>query len=83
MVLHRPLTWDGRTLGLGAAAPRQVAAGFVTGLQPGDWVSLHWDCVCDRLTQPQLRALRRYTERHLRLASTGNRGPESVATRLA
>ncbi len=71
MVQQRPLTWDGRMLGLGAAAPRQVAAGLVTGLQPGDWVSLHWDCVCDRLTQPQLRALRSYTARHLRLASAG------------
>jgi hypothetical protein len=32
-------------------------------------VSVHWDCVCDRLTPSQLRALRRYTARHLRLAS--------------
>ena len=70
-MLRRPLTWDGRTLGLSPAAPHQVAAGFVTGLRPQDWVSLHWDCVCDRLTQPQLRALRRYTARHLRLANTG------------
>jgi Family of unknown function (DUF6390) len=70
MVAQRPLTWDGRKLSLGAAAPHPVATGFVTGLRPGEWVSLHWDCVCDRLTQPQLRALRRYTARHLRLAST-------------
>lgn len=41
---------------------------FVTGLRPGDWVSLRWDCVCDRLSQPQLLALRRFTDRHLRLA---------------
>lgn len=68
-VRRRPLTWDGRTLGLGEAAPAEVAAGFVTGLRSGDWVSLHWDCVCDRLTQPQLRALRHYTARHIRLAS--------------
>lgn len=68
-VLRRPLTWDGRALGLGAAAPCEVTAGFVTGLRPGEWVSLHWDCVCDRLTGPQLRALRRYTVRHLRLAA--------------
>jgi hypothetical protein len=68
-VLRRPLTWDGRMLSLGPAAPVPVAAGFITGLQRGDWVSVHWDCVCDRLTPPQLRALRRYTARHLRLAS--------------
>jgi Family of unknown function (DUF6390) len=70
MVLRRPLTWDGRLLGLGPAVPHQVAAGFITDLRPGDWVSLHWDCVCDRLTRPQLRALRCYTARHLRLAAS-------------
>ena len=68
-VRRRPLTWDGRLLGLGPAALHPVTGGFITGLRPGDWVSLHWDCVCDRLTQPQLRALRRYTARHLRLAT--------------
>ena len=31
---------------------------------PGDWVSLHWDWICDRLTQRQLRALRAFTLRH-------------------
>jgi len=67
MVERRPLTWDGRVLGFGAPAPCQVAPGLVTDLRPGEWVSLHWDCVCDRLTPPQLRSLRRYTARHLRL----------------
>ena len=32
---------------------------------PGDWVSLHWDWICDRLSQRQLRALRGFTPRHL------------------
>ena len=35
------------------------------GIGPGDWVSLHWDWVCDRLSQRQLRALRAFTVRHL------------------
>ena len=34
-------------------------------LVPGDWVSLHWEWVCDRLTDASLRALRHYTRRHL------------------
>jgi len=68
LVMRRPLRWDGRVFGYGLAAPQQAAAGFVTGLRPGDWVSMHWDRVCDRLSQPQLLALRRYTARHLRLA---------------
>ena len=35
------------------------------GNQTGDVVSLHWDWICDRLTDRQLRALRTYTLRHL------------------
>jgi hypothetical protein len=68
-VMRRPLHWDGREIGYGLAAPREAAAGFAAGLRPGDWVSLHWDRVCDRLSQPQLLALRRFTARHLRLAN--------------
>ena len=72
IVRQRPLTWDGRSLGLGPAEPRPVMTGFAGPLQPGDWVSLHWDCVCDRLTAGQLRALRRFTLRHMRLAQAGS-----------
>jgi hypothetical protein len=75
VVSRRPLTWDGRVLGFGPPAPCQPAAGFITGLQPGDWVSLHWDCVCDRLAKPQLLALRRYTARHLRLYNAPAQAP--------
>lgn len=69
VVLRRPLTWDGCALALGSPIPCQVEAGFVAGLRPGDWVSLHWSRVCDRLSAPQLLALRHYTVRHLRLAN--------------
>ena len=31
----------------------------------GDWVSMHWEWVCDRLDARQLAALRRYTRTHL------------------
>ena len=78
VVARRPLTWDGRVLGLGPPEPCEVTAGFVTGLRPGDWVSVHWDRVCDRLSQAQLLALRRYTTRHMRLASAA--GGQSEAT---
>ena len=67
VVSRRPLTWDGRELALGLPAPCQAAAGLITGLCPGDWVSLHWNCVCDRLSQAQVQALRRYSARHLQL----------------
>jgi hypothetical protein len=71
VVLRRPLTWNDRTgvLALGQPAPTPAAPGFVTGLQPGDWVSLHWGCVCDRLTSSQVHALRYYSDLHLKLTS--------------
>jgi hypothetical protein len=77
-VRSRPLAWDGSVLGFGPLALEQISAsfdgkGFVRGLRSGEWVSLHWDWVCDRLTPTQLRALRRFTLRHLRMANAGSR----------
>jgi hypothetical protein len=37
--------------------------------QPGDWVSMHWEWVCDRLTPEQLTSLRRYTVFHLSMVN--------------
>lgn len=63
VVMSRPLEWDGAALRLGhrrdevvriAAAGRHLAADPVVG----DWVSMHWDWVCDRLTEQQVRRLR-------------------------
>jgi hypothetical protein len=69
-VESRPLTWDGRRLALGApraeTAVRSVdGVGLADPVRPGDWVSLHWEWVCDRLTGTQVARLRGYTERHL------------------
>jgi hypothetical protein len=49
-------------------------------LVPGDWVSLHWEWVCDRLTESSLRALRHYTGRHLDIVNGGVElsGPAAV-----
>jgi hypothetical protein len=69
VVSRRPLAWDGRELALGPPVPCQPASGLVTGLCPGDWVSLHWNCVCDQLSVAQVRALCRYSARHMHLAS--------------
>jgi hypothetical protein len=69
-VLARPLVWDGRTLALGAWAPREVrwrddGHALVGALRPGDWVSLHWDFVCDRLEPAGAARLERVTRRVL------------------
>jgi uncharacterized protein DUF6390 len=80
-VLAPALSWDGRTLSLGPWAERTArfgdgGLGFVSP-EPGDWVSLHWDFVCDRLTLRQAVLLHRTTERAL--AAVGHTvGPATV-----
>ena len=74
VVRSRPLVYDGQRLELGepqleTATSGIGGVGLATGLQPGEWVGLHWDWVCDRLTPHQLVQLRRYTLRHLRIAN--------------
>jgi len=39
-------------------------------LAAGDWCSLHWDWVCDRLEPAQMRSLRAFTPRRSWLLST-------------
>lgn len=81
LVTRRPLRWDGRALGYGPAVPHEAAAGaaeFAAGLRPGDWVSVHWDCVCGRLSRRQLFDLRRFSARHLRLANRAAKPPLPV-----
>ena len=70
VVESQPLSWDGRRLGLGPAVHETAVrsldgAGLGPELAVGDWVSLHWEWVCDRLSPRQLNALRRYTRLHL------------------
>lgn len=77
VVESAPLTWDGRRLDLGPpeteTAERSVGGvGMVDELAVGDWVSLHWEWVCDRLTDRQVGYLRSYTMRHLRIVNEGN-----------
>jgi len=43
----------------------------VPDLAVGDWVSMHWEWVCDRLDTRQLVALKHYTDVHLDLVNGG------------
>ncbi len=70
MVRSRPLTWDGKVIGLGPprleTAQRVVdGRALVDDISPGDWVALHWDWVCDRLNARQLGRLRHYSRLQL------------------
>jgi len=66
VVVSSSLDWDGRRLALRAAAAetarlRRDGHALAHAVQPGDWVSLHWDWVCDRLGPSELAYLRRST----------------------
>jgi hypothetical protein len=74
VVESRPLTWDGRRLELGEPQQETVIRGadgrsLLAPLQPGEWVAMHWEWVCDRLTPEQLTSLRRYTVFHLSMVN--------------
>jgi hypothetical protein len=73
-VAVQPLVFAAGRLTLAAEEKRLVARqidgrGFVDDAQPGDWVSIHWDWACDRLSQRQVRHLRHYTLAHLDLVN--------------
>ena len=73
-VRSRPLVYDGGRVSLGEPAVEVVTSGLggvgpAAGLQPGEWVGIHWGWVCDRLTRRQLETLQQLTHRHLRIAN--------------
>jgi Family of unknown function (DUF6390) len=78
------LSWDGRRLELAPPVTETVVrardgVGLLDELAVGDWVSLHWEWICDRLTPRQLAALRYYTRRHLTIVNeTHASGPATV-----
>jgi hypothetical protein len=74
-VLAPSLLWDTASLRLGAweartARWRADGLAFAGRLEPGDWVSLHWDFVCDRITPAQAAMLQRATRRALAATAT-------------
>ena len=76
VVATQPLTWDGTRLGLGPYQPETVTRavagiGLRADLAEGDWVSMHWDWICDRLSRRQLANLRRYSLLQLHVTNDG------------
>jgi hypothetical protein len=76
VVRSRPLQWDGKRLDLGAPrleTAQRAAGGYELSEEPstGDWVALHWDWVCGRLSDRQVTNLRHYSR--LQLAITNDR----------
>ncbi len=73
-VLSRPVTYDGTDIGLGERRLETVrrsidGLGFLDAFRPGDWVSMHWGWVCDRLSRRQLQLLQRSTLRQFEITN--------------
>jgi hypothetical protein len=87
-IRSEPLEWRWGRLILGperleTATVAVNGAAMVSDLRVGDWVSLHWHWVCDRLTRRQLSTLRYYTQRLLAIANGAVRssGEATFSTR--
>jgi hypothetical protein len=84
LVRSRPLTWEGGKLGYGparleTATVARSGLGFVGGLRPGEWVSLHWDWISDRLTKRQRESLAHYSALSLAAVNgTAHPAPNAV-----
>lgn len=66
VVQSRRLSWDGCRLALAEPAEERVrlsvgGRGFVTEPRPGQWLALHWDWVCDRLSPAEQAELEHWT----------------------
>lgn len=66
VVQSRRLSWDGCRLELAMPAEERVrlsvgGRGFVEQPQPGEWLALHWDWVCDRLSPAEQAELEHWT----------------------
>jgi hypothetical protein len=79
-----PLVWDGRSLRFGA--PQIEVATYATphgtltrAVRAGDVVALHWDWICDILSDRQVRALRGCTARILRMTNEALARPVAAA----
>lgn len=81
LVESQPLEWDGEFLRLGAARVESVAASVDDDATAaaGDLVALHWDYICQRITDRQLTELVRNHTAHLALA---NRHGSRMAARI-
>ncbi len=70
----QPLTWDGARLGYGPTVTETVrraigGRGLAAAVEVGDRVALHWDWVCDRISDDQQQQLAVYSARHLVLVN--------------
>lgn len=75
VVEYYPLVHEDNKLALGAAKDKWCQwqkndSSFVADLRAGDWVTIHWDWVCDKITEVQRQNLKYYTQLSINLANS-------------
>lgn len=74
VVRSQPLAWDGRFLSLAPPRTELVELPIDPDFRapdPGQVVAMHWNRVCETLTQNQLTRLRHCHDRHLAIVNAG------------
>ena len=87
LVESQGLGWDGRFLTRSDRREEWATwsvggSSLLEGLSPGDAVALHWDWICDVLTDKQVRRVEAAEDAQLAslgLGSTGRAGPDDLA----
>lgn len=72
LVESQPLGWDGNHLHLGFAHIESVQPPIdseVTPIEEGDLVAMHWNYICQRLSDNEYLHLRRYHDHHMSIAN--------------
>ncbi|MEU4422550.1 DUF6390 family protein [Actinoplanes sp. NPDC024001] len=70
-VVSRPLIWAGGALDHGPPS-EEVARSLPREVEPGDRVALHWDWICDILTESQQSALERHEQHRIAAVTRGS-----------
>ncbi len=75
VVERAPLVLHGGKLALGEPEVKRVmrqidGRGFADDVQPGEFVSIHWNWTCEVLSASALRRLQQCTRRAIALANT-------------
>lgn len=73
-IIYKPLIFEDNILKLSNWKERKVywkydGSSFLKELNKGDWVSIHWDWVCEKLSLRQIKNLEIHTNYHIRLAN--------------
>lgn len=74
VIKSRPLIYQNGKLMLGEEVVKTVV-GIGNTLQIGDWVTLHWGVICEKITREELQNLKYYTNLALLLANRSSFNP--------